>query len=141
WARCWAARSATTSAYATRCSLPPPVPSSRACGCCSRPCGACASSRALNKEQNGDGTRASQTRLQPGHELWRLPGARPGAERAETAVQQPQRDAVHHPASDDRVVAEVDLARTARRARAGAARRPAARVQDERTRLAHHGAT
>jgi tryptophan 2,3-dioxygenase len=60
---------------------------------------------------------ASAAGFQPLHELWRLPAAGRHPRRAEAALARPQRDAVHHPAPDQRAVDEADAARAARRHR------------------------
>ena len=57
--------------------------------------------------------RESPARFQPVNELRRLPAARRHPECAKAALARSQRDAVHHPAPDQRAVDEADAARAA----------------------------
>ncbi|CAA9405330.1 MAG: Tryptophan 2,3-dioxygenase, partial [uncultured Ramlibacter sp.] len=78
--------------------------------------------------------------FQPLDELWRLPAAGRHPQRADAALARPQRDAVHHPAPDQRAVDEADAARAARRHRLRGARPARERLQDAGAGVADHGA-
>ena len=84
--------------------------------------------------------RKSAARLQPDHELRRLPAAGRHPRRATAALARARRDAVHHPAPDQRAVDEADAARAARGDCQRGAGRTRQRLQEAGAREQDHGA-
>ena len=84
--------------------------------------------------------RTRPARLQRQHELRRLSAHRPDPECAAPALARARRDAVHHPAPDQRAVDEAAADRVGFRHRRHPRRPPAARFQEAGARQPHHGA-
>ncbi len=83
--------------------------------------------------------RKSPSRLQPVHELRRLPAAGRAAGGPKTPVARAQRVALHHPAPDQRDVDETAAARGACRHWQRRRRRAGQRLQTAGPRQPHHG--